>query len=259
MEALKAEVSFASKRNIRLPSSSSTLVLERALGDFLVSGLKASSTILRYLSDWKLNRIIAFLFTFGFPQYIPFGARINVILGRAKMPTYIEPKFRRFPALRRASGNTLLCQSASQTVMKIVSACLVGINCRYDGKSELRNELIEVFRRGELLPLCPEQLGGLPTPRAPSKIVDGDGYDVLDAKTRVVNQRGEDVTEIFIRGAMEVLKIAKILNVKEAILESKSPSCGCGRIYKETSAELVKGDGILTALLKRNGIEVSPK
>ena len=143
--------------------------------------------------------------------------------------------------------------------MKIVSACLVGVNCRFDGKNKSSEELIEAFKRGKLIPLCPEQLGGLPTPRAPSKIVDGDGYDVLDGRTRVVNQRSEDVTENCIRGAREVLKIAKILNVKEAILESRSPSCGCGRIYDETSGELIEGDGVLTALLKRKGIRVIPK
>ena len=143
--------------------------------------------------------------------------------------------------------------------MKIVSACLVGINCRFDGKSKSRGELIEAFKRGELIPLCPEQLGGLPTPRPPSRIVDGNGSDVLDGKTRVINQMSEDVTENFIRGARRVLKIAKILNIKEAILESKSPSCGCGRIYDETSGELIEGDGVLTALLKRNGIRVIPK
>ena len=143
--------------------------------------------------------------------------------------------------------------------MKIVSACLVGVNCRFDGKNKSSEELIEAFKRGKLIPLCPEQLGGLPTPRAPSKIVDGDGYDVLDGRTRVVNQRSEDVTENFIRGAREVLKIAKILNVKEAILESRSPSCGCGRIYDESSGELIEGDGVLTALLKRKGIRVIPK
>ena len=143
--------------------------------------------------------------------------------------------------------------------MKIVSACLVGVNCRYDGKNEVREELIAVFKEGKLLPLCPEQLGGLPTPRPPSRIVDGDGYDVLDGRTRVVNERGEDVTENFIRGAMEVLKIAKVLNVKEAVLESKSPSCGCGRVYNEISCEWTERDGVLTALLKRNGIRVTPK
>ena len=143
--------------------------------------------------------------------------------------------------------------------MKIVSACLVGINCRHDGKNKLRKELIEAFKRGELLPLCPEQLGGLPTPRTPSIIINGDGYDVLDGKTRVINQRNEDVTENFIRGAEEVLKIVKMLNVKETILESRSPSCGCGRIYDETSGELIRGDGVLTALLKRNCIGVTAK
>ena len=143
--------------------------------------------------------------------------------------------------------------------MKIVSACLVGINCRFDGENKSSDELIEAFRSGELIPVCPEQLGGLPTPRPPSRIVDGDGYDVLDGKTRVVNQRSEDVTENFIRGAEEVLKIVKILNVKEAILESRSPSCGCGRIYDETSGELIRSDGVLTALLKRNGVEIVAK
>ncbi|MFQ5758660.1 MAG: DUF523 domain-containing protein [Candidatus Bathyarchaeia archaeon] len=143
--------------------------------------------------------------------------------------------------------------------MKIVSACLIGINCRFDGKNKSSEELIEAVKRGELIPLCPEQLGGLPTPRPQSRIVHGNGYDVLDGRTRVVNQRSEDVTENFIRGAMEVLTIAKILNVKEAILESKSPACGCGRIYNETSDELIEGDGVLTALLKRNGIRVVPK
>ena len=143
--------------------------------------------------------------------------------------------------------------------MKIVSACLVGVNCRFDGKNKSSEELSEAFKRGELTPLCPEQLGGLPTPRPPSRIVDGNGYDVLDGRTRVVNQRSEDVTENFIRGAMEVLKIAEVLNVKEAILESKSPSCGCEGIYDETSGELIEGDGVLTALLKRKGIKVMPK
>jgi len=143
--------------------------------------------------------------------------------------------------------------------MKIVSACLVGIDCRFDGKNKSSDALIEAFEKGGLIPVCPEQLGGLATPRPPSRIVDGDGYDVLDGKTRVVSQSGGDVTENFIRGAGEVLKIVQILNVKEAILESKSPSCGCGAIYDEIYGELTRGDGVLTALLKRNGVQVIPK
>jgi uncharacterized protein YbbK (DUF523 family) len=143
--------------------------------------------------------------------------------------------------------------------MKIVSGCLVGIDCRFDGKNRISTDLIEDFKKGELIPLCPEQLGGLPTPRPPSRIVNGNGYDVLDGRTRVVNLKGDDVTENFIKGATEVLKIKKILDVEEAVLESKSPSCGCGRIYDEISGELFESCGVLTALLKRNGVRAIPR
>lgn len=109
-----------------------------------------------------------------------------------------------------------------------------------------------------MIPLCSEQLGGLSTPRPPSRIVDGNGYDVLDGRARVLTQSGEDVTENFIRGATEVLKIAEVLDVEEAILESKSPSCGCGRIYNGHFGESVERDGVLAALLRRNGIRAIP-
>ncbi|UCF59429.1 MAG: DUF523 domain-containing protein [Candidatus Bathyarchaeota archaeon] len=142
--------------------------------------------------------------------------------------------------------------------MKIVSACLVGINCRFDGKSKLDSHLLEVFKGGELFPVCPEQLGGLPTPRVPARIVGGDGYDVLDGKTKLINEKNEDVTKNFVRGATEVLRIARLLNIEEAILESKSPSCGSGKVYDEASGSSIKCDGVLTALLKRNGIHVVP-
>ncbi|MDH5266906.1 MAG: DUF523 domain-containing protein [Candidatus Bathyarchaeota archaeon] len=142
--------------------------------------------------------------------------------------------------------------------MKIVSACLIGINCRFDGKNKLDRHLLEVFENGELLPVCPEQLGGLPTPRVAAKIVDGDGYDVIDGKTKVINEKNEDVTENFVRGATEVLRIVKLLNIEEAILESKSPSCGSGKACDEASGNFIRGDGVLTALLKRNGIYVIP-
>lgn len=146
----------------------------------------------------------------------------------------------------------------SQIVMKIVSACLVGINCRFDGKSKLDGHLLKAFKGGELFPVCPEQLGGLPTPRVQAKMVGGDGYGVLDGKTKVINEKNEDVTENFVRGATEVLRIARLLNSEEAILESMSPSCGSGKAYDETSRSSIKCDGVLTALLKRNGIRVIP-
>jgi len=146
----------------------------------------------------------------------------------------------------------------SQIVMKIVSACLVGVNCRFDGKNKLDGHLLKVFKRGELLPVCAEQLGGLPTPRVPAKIIEGDGYDVLDGEATVINEKNENVTENFVRGATEVLKIVKSLDIDEAILESKSPSCGSGKLYEKASRSSTKGDGVLTALLKRNGIHVIP-
>ena len=141
--------------------------------------------------------------------------------------------------------------------MKIVSACLVGINCRYDGENSLNSKIFKMFKKGFLVPICPEQLGGLPTPRKWDEIVGGDGHDVLKGKAKVLRKDGEDVTKNFVRGAEETLMIAKSLNAKEAILKSKSPACGCGEIYDGTfSGKLKKGDGVTAAILKNNGIGV---
>ncbi|NIP40025.1 MAG: DUF523 domain-containing protein [Candidatus Aenigmarchaeota archaeon] len=142
--------------------------------------------------------------------------------------------------------------------MKIVSACLVGVNCRYDGKNSLNSKVFKMFKRGELIPLCPEQLGGLPTPREISEIVGGEGIDVIKRKAKVVTNSGKDVTENFIRGAEETLMVAKSLGIKEAILKSKSPSCGCGRIYDGTfSGKLKEGDGVTATILKRNRVKLT--
>ncbi|MEM2249174.1 MAG: DUF523 domain-containing protein [Candidatus Bathyarchaeia archaeon] len=131
--------------------------------------------------------------------------------------------------------------------MKLCSACLLGIKCRYDGRDALNEKVIELLKTEILIPVCPEQLGGLPTPREPAEIRD----------ERVITRSGKDVTENFKRGAEEVLKIAKLFDIKEAVLKQGSPSCGCGRIYNGTfSGKTVKGDGITTALLKKHGIKV---
>jgi len=141
--------------------------------------------------------------------------------------------------------------------MKLVSACLVGINCRYDGKNKLNSKLFKMFRKGGLVPVCPEQLGGLPTPRKPQEISGGTGEDVLKGKAKVLRDDGEDVTRNFIRGAEETLMIAKSLGIKEAILESESPACGCGRIYDGSfSGKLREGDGVAASILKNNKIKV---
>lgn len=131
--------------------------------------------------------------------------------------------------------------------MKLCSACLLGIKCRYDGKDCRNEKVVELLKIELLIPVCPEQLGGLPTPREPAEIFGG----------KVLTKSGRDVTENFIRGARETLKIVKLLGVKEAVLKQGSPSCGCGRIYNGTfSGKTVEGDGITAALLKKHGIKV---
>lgn len=142
--------------------------------------------------------------------------------------------------------------------MKIVSACLCGINCAWNGKSKVSPKVLELIKSGELIPVCPEQLGGLITPRIPQEIQRGSGEDVLAGRCKVMNKNGEDVTAQFIRGAEEALKIAELTGATEFIAKSKSPSCGCGSTYDGTfSGTLIEGDGVTTALLKQNGIKVT--
>jgi uncharacterized protein YbbK (DUF523 family) len=142
--------------------------------------------------------------------------------------------------------------------MRMVSACLLGTRCAWDGKDGYKNKkIMELSRKETLIPVCPEQLGGLATPRVLQEIEKGNGEDVLDGRSRVKNKIGRDVTPEFIRGAKEALKIVRQHNIKEFIAKSRSPSCGCGLIYNGSfSKRLVKGDGVTVALFKRNGIKV---
>lgn len=142
--------------------------------------------------------------------------------------------------------------------MKLISACLLGIKCAWSGDERYQDgRALELARRESLVPVCPEQLGGLATPRLPQEIQGGGGEDVLDGRRRVLNKEGVDVTGEFIQGAEETLKIALKLNIREFIGKARSPSCGCGQVYDGSFSEkLVSGDGVTTALLKRNGIKV---
>jgi len=142
--------------------------------------------------------------------------------------------------------------------MKLISACLLGIKCAWSGDERYQDgRAFELARRESLVPVCPEQLGGLATPRPPQEIQGGGGEGVLDGKCRVWNKEGIDVTGEFIGGAEETLKIALKLNIREFIGKARSPSCGCGQIYDGSfSGKPVSGDGVTTALLKRNGIKV---
>jgi uncharacterized protein YbbK (DUF523 family) len=131
--------------------------------------------------------------------------------------------------------------------MKIVSACLAGINCRYNGSSKPCEKVLELIRNGEAIPLCPEQLGGLSTPRTPCEQRDN----------KIINKFGVDLTDKFMQGVAESLKIADLCNCDIAILKSKSPSCGYGKIPDGTfSGRLIEGNGIFAQALYDRGIKV---
>ncbi len=136
----------------------------------------------------------------------------------------------------------------------LVSACLLGVNCRYDGGNCYEEKVLRHVRGRLVIPVCPEQLGGLPTPRRPNRLL-GPGSEVLAGRARVVNDLGKDVTENFVRGAQEVLSIAKLFNVREAILKSGSPSCGVGRV-KLPDGSWLRGDGVAAACLKKEGLRL---
>lgn len=141
--------------------------------------------------------------------------------------------------------------------MIIVSACLCGIDTKYNGGNNLNEEVLKLLREGRAIPVCPEQLGGQSTPRPAHEICKGTGADVLDGKARILGPDGDDVTEEFVRGAYETLKIAKECKAKVAILKARSPSCGYGKIYDGTfTGNKIDGNGVTAELLKRHGIKV---
>ena len=135
--------------------------------------------------------------------------------------------------------------------MILISACLAGINCKYSGDNNYNEKVANLLKRGDAILICPEQMGGLPTPRLGAEIVEKDG------KRYVYMKDGTDVTEQFERGANEVLEIAKKVNATKAILKSRSPSCGVDIIYDGTFTKTkIDGDGVTAKLLRENGIEV---
>lgn len=131
--------------------------------------------------------------------------------------------------------------------MILVSACLAGFPCRWDGKTKPDERIIRLVMEGKAIPVCPEQLGGLTTPREPSEIRAG----------AVVSRSGRDVTSQFVLGANIVLELAKRYHCLEAILKSRSPSCGNVEVYDGSfSGTLVRGAGMTARLLMQHGITV---
>ncbi|MFI0448425.1 DUF523 domain-containing protein [Actinomadura sp. 6N118] len=145
----------------------------------------------------------------------------------------------------------------------LVSACLLGRPVRYDGAAKrVDDEFVERWRaEGRLVSFCPEVSGGLPVPRPPAEIVGGDGAGdgaaVLDGTAAVRTDRGDDVTEAFVRGARLALEAAQDADARIAILKEGSPSCGSLRVYDGNfTGTSVPGHGVTTALLERAGIRV---
>lgn len=141
--------------------------------------------------------------------------------------------------------------------MKLISACLCGVNCKYNGANNSDPCFLALLEQDKVLPVCPEQLGGLSTPRPACEIAGGTGTDVLQGKAKIINKDGEDCTAAFIKGAQESLALAQKTGITEAILQSRSPSCGSGKIYDGTfSGRLIPGDGVTAALFKKHGIKI---
>lgn len=138
----------------------------------------------------------------------------------------------------------------------IISACLLGIPCRYSGKAEINEEALKLFLEGKALLVCPEVASGQKTPRPACEIVNGDGHDVLRGRAKVVDKDGNDHTVEFINGARMILdEIVSKHEIKKALLKSKSPSCGVDNIYSgKFDGSTIKGCGVFSALLKENGI-----
>lgn len=129
----------------------------------------------------------------------------------------------------------------------IISACLAGIECNYKGQAKPNPEVIRLIKEGKAIPVCPEQLGGLTTPRTPAE----------RKGERVITKNGDDVTALFEKGADEVCKLCDLAGCKKAILKARSPSCGKGKIYDGTfTGTLVDRDGVLAEKLGEIGVEV---
>ncbi|WP_347550025.1 DUF523 domain-containing protein [Pseudalkalibacillus hwajinpoensis] len=141
--------------------------------------------------------------------------------------------------------------------MILVSSCLAGLEVRYDGHHSLNTNVRTLVEENNAVTICPELLGGFSTPREPAEIVGGDGEDVLNGKARVIERSGKDVTQLYIKGAYTTLDKAIEIGATIVVLKENSPSCGSSMIYNgEFIGKRVLGNGVTSALLKRNGLRV---
>jgi len=155
-----------------------------------------------------------------------------------------------FVAISRRFGIFLVMNKKA-----LISRCLLGAACRWDGNRLKNNKLIKLDRF-ETIAVCPEMDGGLPCPRPAAEIVDGDGFYVLDGKSRVIDIEGRDVTDNYLRGAQKALNAALQNGAESAYLKDNSPSCGITRIVQGQLN--VPGMGVTAALLRRHNIRLEP-
>lgn len=138
----------------------------------------------------------------------------------------------------------------------LVSACLLGLNTRYDGQTKQCMAVKRYLEQQQLLPIpiCPEQLGGLPTPRCASSFKCGDGLAVLNGTGELCTESGHIVTAQFLTGAQQSVHIAQLTGCTAAILKQRSPSCGVDFIYQ--GKQIIAGQGVAAALLAQHGIRI---
>jgi uncharacterized protein YbbK (DUF523 family) len=141
--------------------------------------------------------------------------------------------------------------------MILVSSCLAGVKCRYNGTASLDEKIQELIDDKKAMLVCPELLGGFLTPREPAEIIGGNGNDVVDGRAKVIEKSGKDVTDLYIKGAIRTLELANSNNVSCVVLKEYSPSYGAKMIYDGSfQNKKIAGDGVTSALLKREGIKV---
>lgn len=138
-----------------------------------------------------------------------------------------------------------------------VSACLLGTPCRYNGKPKVQPAIFDMLGAYPYIAICPETMGGAPTPRKSCEIHAGTGRDVLNGKAIILDIDGADITQAMLSGSRMATELCLSLGVKKAFLQGKSPSCGCGEIYDGTfSGTLRTGNGVFAEMLLAEGIEV---
>ncbi|MEC1260344.1 DUF523 domain-containing protein [Bacillus swezeyi] len=141
--------------------------------------------------------------------------------------------------------------------MILVSSCLAGVECRYNGTHSYVEKINRLVEDNKAMIVCPELLGGFQTPREPAEISGGTGEDVLNGDAVIMTTSGENVTDLYLKGAYKTLELARQIQADTVVLKENSPSCGSSRIYDGSfSSQKIAGNGITAALLKREGFRV---